>query len=257
MNTAALAENPRAVIGSNNPPELLEPTPFDLSKQTIADLYGEAKLWLDGQPVETQEQADAINTLKSRIKEAAKQAEENRKAEVKPFKDAVDAIQARYNELIGENKSVTGLAVKAEQACNAALKPYLVKLAEAQEAAARIARAEAERKQQEALAAMRERDAANLEQREIAEQLVKEAKQAEEAARKAENVKAHAKGDGRATGLRTVYRAIVDDEREAAAWVWTDRRTELMAFVQEQADKALRAGAKSIRGFKIIEDKVL
>jgi len=252
MNTTALAENPRAVIGGNNPPE-----PFDLSRKAITDLYDEAKLWLDGTPVETQEQADAVNTLKARIKEAAKQAEENRKAEIKPLKDQTDAIQAKYNELIGENKSVTGLAVKAEQACNAALKPYLLKLAQIQEAAAKAAREEAERKQQEALAAMRERDAANLQQRELAEQLVKEAKQAEEAARKAEGAKAHAKGEGRATGLRTVYKAVLDNEREAAAWVWQDRRTELMAFVQEQADKAVRDGAKSVRGFKVIEEKVL
>lgn len=254
MNATSPAENPRAIAGNNNPPE---PTPFDLSKTAIADLYGEAKLWLDGTPVETQQQANAVNTLKAKIKEAAKQAEENRKAEIKPLKEQTDAIQAKYNELIGENKSVTGLAVKAEQACNAALEPYLKRLAQIQEAAAKAAREEADRKQQEALAAMRERDAANLEQSELAEQLVKEAKQAEDTARKAENVKAHAKGNGRATGLRTVYRAVVEDAREAAAWVWKERNAELMVFVQDQADKAVRAGAKSIRGFKIIEDKVL
>lgn len=254
MNTVAIAENPRAVLGGNNPPG---PTPFDLSKAEIADLYDEAKLWLDGTPVETQAQADAINTLKAKIKEAKNRAEEAREKEIKPHQETVKEIQDRYNQLIGKNKSVTGLALKAEDACNAALLPFLKKLEEEQREAARLAREEAERKQQEALAAMRERDAANLEQRELAEQLVKEAKQAEEAARKAENVKAHAKGDGRATGLRTVYKAVVEDAREAAAWVWKERNAELMEFVQDQADKAVRAGAKSIRGFKIIEDKVL
>lgn len=253
MNTA-VAENPRAVIGGNNPPE---PTPYELSNTAIGDLYEEAKLWLDGEPVETQEQADAINTLKTKIREAKASAEAAREEEIKPHQATVKEIQGRYNVLIGENKSITGLAIKAEQACNAALKPYLLKLAAIQEAAAKAARDEAERKQQEALAAMRERDAANLAQREQAEALVKEAKQAEDAARRAENVKAHAKGEGRATGLRTVYRAVVEDAREAAAWVWKERNDELMAFVQDQADKAVRAGAKSIRGFKIIEEKVL
>lgn len=63
--------NDRAVIGGNNPPE---PTPFELSKQAIEDLYEEARQWLDGDPVSTQAQADALNTLQARIKDAAKEA---------------------------------------------------------------------------------------------------------------------------------------------------------------------------------------
>lgn len=246
--------NERAVIGGNNPPE---PTPYEESHQAIKDLHDEALLWLDGEPVTTQEQADALNTLKDKIKKAAKKAEENRQTEIKPHQDHVNAIQAKYNELIGKNKTVTGLAVKAEDAVNAALRPYLIELDRQQQEAARLAREEAARKQEEAMAAMRARDAANLAEREAAEKLVKEAKAAEEAARKAENAKAHAKGEGRATGLRTVYRAVMTDKKEAAAWLWVERNEELMAFVQEQADKAVRAGSRMIRGFDIVEEKVL
>lgn len=241
-------------IGHNNPPEL---TPYEISNSAITDLYGEAKQWLDGEPVVSQDQADAINTLKSAIKNAAKAAEENRKTEILPHQAMVDEIQARYNELIGKNKSVTGLAVKAEEACNAALKPYLIELDRRQHEAARLAREEAERKQQIALAAMRERDAANIAQREEAEQLVADAKKADEEARKAEGVKAHARGEGRATGLRTVYRAVIDDKREAAAWLWTDHREAVMHLAQDMADKAVRSGARQIRGFNVIEEKVL
>lgn len=251
--SVVLAENPRAVIGGNNPPM----TAYDAVKANIDDLYDEAKQWLDGTPIETQEQADAVNTLKASIKDAIKAAEAARVKEIEPHKAKVDEIQGRYNELIGSNKSVTGIAIKAEQACNDALRPYLVALQKKQEEEARAAREEAARKQAEAMEAMRQRDAANLAQREEAERLVKEAKAAEDAARKAENVKAHAKGDGRATGLRTVYRAVITDNKEAAAWVWVERNAELMAFVQEQADKAVRSGARSIRGFNVIEEKVL
>lgn len=251
--TAALAENPRAVVGGNNPPM----TAYDAVKANIDDLYEEAKQWLDGTPIETQEQADAVNTLKARIKDGIKAAEGARVKEIAPHKAKVDEIQGRYNELIGSNKSVTGIAIKAEQACNDALRPYLVALQRKQEEEARAAREEAARKQAEAMEAMRQRDAANLAQREEAERLVKEANAAEDAARKAENVKAHAKGDGRATGLRTVYRAVITHNKEAAAWVWVERNAELMAFVQEQADKAVRSGARSIRGFNVIEEKVL
>lgn len=250
-----VAENPRAIMGGNNPP--VELTPFDALKIRINDLHEEALQWLDGTPVTTQEQANAINTLKASIKAATKEAEAARLEEITPPQQTVAEIQARYNELIGSNKSVTGIAIKAEQACNEALKPYLLELQRKQEEEAKRAREEAAKKQAEAMEAMRQRDAANLAQIEQAERLVKEAKEADAAARKAENAKAHAKGEGRATGLRTVYRAVIADEKEAAAWVWVERRSELMAFVQELADKAVRAGSRQLRGFNVIEEKVL
>lgn len=250
-----IAENPRAVIGSNRPP--IEMTAFDAVKIHIEDLYEEAKQWVDGTPVETQDQADAVNTLKATIKDAIKAAEEARVKEIAPHKAKVDEIQDRFNELIGKNKTVTGIAVKAEEACNAALRPFLLELERQQNEAARAAREEAARKQAEAMEAMRQRDTANLAQREEAERLVKEAKAAEDAARKAEGAKAHAKGDGRATGLRTVHRAIMADKKDAAAWVWVYHNDELMEFVQNLADKAVRAGARSIKGFNVIEEKVL
>lgn len=244
-----------AGIGHNGAPEPM--TAFEAVKINITDLYEEAKEWLDGSPVETQDQADAINTLKATIKDAIKAAEEQRFKEGAPHKAAIDEIQTRYNELIGSNKSITGLAIKAEQACNAALKPYLLALAAKQAEEARIAREEADRKVAEAQAAMRQRDAANLTQRDDAERLVKDAKAAEDAARKAENAKAHAKGNGRATGLRTVFKPVMADQRAAASWVWNDRREELMSFVQDQAEKAVRAGTHAIPGFNVIEEQVL
>ena len=249
-----MAEVAIASIGHNSPPE---PTPFELDHQAITDLYEEARLWLDGEKVETQEQAGAINTLKDRIRKAAKSADENRKAAQEPYKQEFDAIQNAYNILIGKNKSVTGLAIKAEDACNAALKPYLLELDRQQREEAWIAREEAERKQREAMEAMRQRDAANLTERGEAERLVQEAKAAKAAADRAEKAKAHAKGDARVTGLRTAYRAEMTDLKAAAAWAWKERREELRAFVQEQADKAARAGGREIPGFNIIEEKVL
>ena len=248
-------ENPRAVIGNNAPPEPM--TAFEAVKINITDLYEEAVQWLDGTPVETQAQAGAINTLKDRIKKAKAAAEEQYEIEVRPHQDTVKEIQARYNELIGKNKSVTGLTVKAEEACNNALRPYLIELDRKQQEAARIAREEADRKQREAMEAMRARDAANLAEREEAERLVREAKAAEAAASAAEKARAHARGDGRATGLRTVYRAVMMNRKESAAWVWLDHNEELMTFIQDIADKAVRSGRRSIPGFDVIEERVL
>lgn len=232
------------------PPKTHNQSPFELSKTAIEELYDEAKLWLDGEKVTTQDQADALNTLETRIRKAAKEAEENRKSEAKPFDDGKKEVQERYKPIL--NKSD-----EAINAVKAALKPYLLELARIQDEKAKAARKEAQRLQEEAMNAMRERDAANLQSREEAEKIAEAARKAEDAARKAEGEKAHAKGEGRATGLRTVWKAVLSDEREAAAWVWNERREELMAFVQEQADKAVRSGARTIRGFNVISEKVL
>ena len=245
--------NQIATIGHNSPP----PSPFELMAEHINDLYDEAAQWLDGEPVTTQQQADALNTLENRIREAAKDCEAMRKEEVKPLDEAKAEIQGRYNPLIGETKTVTGKTVAAINAVKAALRPYLLELDRQQKEAARIAREEAEAKQAAAMEAMRARDAANLEQAAEAEKLVQEAKQAEADAKRAENAKAHAKGGGRASGLRSVWRASMTDEKAAAGWMWTEHRAELMAFVQEYADKATRAGKRSIPGFEILEEKVL
>lgn len=225
-------------------------TPFDLVKDAIEDLYGEAKQWLDGEPVTAKDQAEALNTLETKVRDAAKEAEKRRKEEAKPFDDGKAEVQARY-------KPVQAKADAALDAIKAALKPYLLELDRQQREAARLAKEEADKKMAEALEAVRHRDAANLQSREDTEAKIAAAKAAEEAARKADKAKAHAKGDGRATGIRTVYRAQMDNPREAAAWVWNERNDELMVFVQDMADKAVRAGARSLRGFNVIEEKVL
>jgi len=242
-----------ATIGHNHPPV----TPFDEIKARIEDLYEEAKQWLDGEPVTTQDQANALNTLENRIREVAKEAEALRKGEVKPLDDAKAEIQERFNALIGETKAITGKTVMAIAAIKSALKPYLLELDRIQREAAAKAREEAEKAERAALVAMQTREADNLAQREEAERLVSEAKALNAAASKAEDAKAHAKGDGRAAGLRSVWVAKMNSPFDAAAWAWKVHRDELTVFVQGLADRDVRAGARVISGFNIIEDRVL
>ena len=245
--------NQIAKIGHNAPP-----TPFDEIKTRIEDLYAEAKQWLDGEPVTTQDQANALNTLENRIREAAKEAEALRKGEVKPLDDAKAEIQERFNALIGETKTVTGKTVMAIAAIKSALKPYLLELDRIQREEAAKAREEAEKAEQAARAAMQSREADNLEQREEAERLVNEAKALNAAASKAEDAKAHAKGDGRATGLRSVWRAQMNSPFDAAAWAWKSHREELTVFVQGLADRDVRdLKMRTIPGFNIIEERTL
>lgn len=247
MNVA-VATNPRAVIGGNKPP-------FELSKEAIEDLYGEARNWLDGDPIASQEQADMVQKLLRDIQAAEKEADERRKKEQEPFKTEIDTIQARYNELIGNNKSVKGLTVKAIEACKAALAPWLKKVDEENQRKAEEARKEAAEKQRLAMEAMQARDGTNLEENEKAEALVREAKEAEAAARKAGNAKASAKGSGRAVTLRDYYEPEITSETEFARWLWTAHRAEMTAFLNTMAVKMIASGVLKMPGVTVHHDR--
>jgi len=236
-----------ATIGHNS-------CPFDLMAEHLNDLYAEAAQWLDGEPVTTQQQADALNTLETRIREAAKDTEALRKVEAKPFDDGKAEVQARYNPLIQKDKGKADMAINA---IKGALRPYLLELDRKNQEIANQARIHAEAAQAIAAKAMAERNGANLAQREEADRLAVLAKEAEQDATRAANAKAHAKGEGRATGLRTVWKATITDERAAAGWLWTDHHDELMDIVQQCADRAVRAGKRTIPGVTITEEKVL
>lgn len=230
-----------AKIGHNNPPL----STFDLAKQKIEDLYSEAKNWLDGEAIANQGQADEIQKLMRLIQAAEKEADEARKEEAKPHDDAKAEIQERYNTLIGKTKTVTGLTVRAIDACKKALAPWLIKIEEENRRKAEEARKEAEEKQRIAMEAMRQRDGIDLEASERAEALVREAKQAEADARHAANAKASAKGEGRAVTLRDYYTPEITSMTDFARHVWTAHRSDMEDFLNVMAAKIVASGARS------------
>lgn len=246
MNIAT-PENPRAVMGGNNPP----PSPFEIAEKSVNDVYDEAKLWLDGGKVDSQQLADGIANLLAELRKAGKVAEDNRKADKKPHDDAGKAVQEQYKPLLEKVEQATN-------ACKKALQPWLNKIEDEKREAARKAQEEADKKRREAEDAIRASDATNLEERAAAEALLKDAKKAQTAANAASKQTATAGGSmGRAVGLRSVWRATMTDPVAAARHFWTqpDTKEELTAFVQGLADKAVRGGARSIPGFDIKETK--
>lgn len=226
-----------AVVGHNNPPE---PTPFDIVKEKIEDLYGEAKNWLDGEPIANQEQADQVQKLMRLIQAAETEAEKARKEEAKPYDDAKTAIQERYNVLIGKTKTITGLTVMAVDACKKALAPWLIKVDEENRLREEDLRKAAEAKRIAAIEAAQQRD--GLDGSEQFERAVQEARHAEDEARRAAKAKASAKGAGRAVTLRDRYTAEVTDYAEFARHVWAHHRSDLFAFLDMQAKKICDAG---------------
>jgi len=235
-----------ARIGHNKPP-------FDLSKELIESLYEEAKNWCDGDPIENQQQADMVQKLLRDIQAAEKEADQRRKEEQEPFKTEIDAIQARYNELIGNNKSVKGLTVRAIEACKAALAPWLKKVDEENRRRAEEARKEAEEKQRAAMEAMRQRQ--SLEDSERAEQAVREAKEAEAEARRLANARASAKGAGRAVTLRDYYEPEIVSETEFARYLWTAHREMMADFLNGAAVKLVAAGVHKMPGVVVHHDR--
>lgn len=245
------------LMGHNNPPVEIESTPFEMSEVEIGDLYAEAKNWLDGEPVTTQAQADGLSKLIDDLRKAGKLADERRVEENKPFDDGKAEVQARYAPLIADTKSVKGKVPLAVDMAKKALAPWLQKLEDEKQAAAKKAREQADAKMKAAQDALRSSQVADLEKREAAEALIREAEKADAAATKAESSKAHATGGSRAMGLRSVWRAEMTDARAAAAHYWVTRRGDVDAFFQGLADADVRAGKREIPGFMIAETRVL
>src|SRR5690606_8920199 len=105
-----------------------QPRPFDLIQEEINDLYMEARNWADGEPITNEEMHDAVDLLLTKIHEAGKRAEAARVEEKRPYDEAIDEIQTRFNALIGNTKKVKGKVVLAKEALSALLLPWREKV---------------------------------------------------------------------------------------------------------------------------------
>lgn len=152
MSTAlATLENPRAVIGGNQPPG-----PIEFAQIAIADL----RAWLTETPViETDEQARAGGLFVERLRKTLGEVEDERDAKVRPLNEQVAEINAEYKAVHNADPKKPGTADRILNELRARLTAY----AQAEEAkrtaaaeAARRAAEEAERIAHEAEAAERE-----------------------------------------------------------------------------------------------------
>lgn len=226
--------------GHNNPP------PDVTVQQKIDDLYSEAKNWADGEAINSQEMHDALEALYNGLHEAGKEAEELRKAEKKPHDDAAAEVQKKWNPYVQAKRGKVdmGKAALGDLLAVWRRKEQEKKAAEAAAAAEQAARLEAE-----AQAAMRA-SAGNLQERERAEEVLAESKQAAKYARRSE--KAATTG----TGLRSVWLVSINDEGAALDWAYEQNAEEFRALAVSLAEARVRSGVRSLPGFAIVEDKV-
>ncbi|WP_332116025.1 hypothetical protein [Azorhizobium caulinodans] len=229
-----------ATLGHNNPPE---PTPYELSKKEIEDLSEEAKNWLDGGPIESQQVADAVGQLMGMLRDAVKTADERRKEENRPFDEGKAEVQARYNVLIGDTKTQKGTAVRAIEECKKVLQPWLDEQEKARLAEAKRLRDEAEQKAREAQEAVRAASGADFATRENAEAILRDAQRADKQAAKVENSRAQVTGTSRAISQRTVEVFHVTD---AVAAVRDIGMNEEIQEAIIRASKAYRAAWGSL-----------
>lgn len=232
-----------AVIGHNNPP-----TPFEVSRDRISDLYAEAKNWCDGEPIDNEASAAEVRKLLDMLGEEIRTADARRKTENEPFDAGKAEVQARYNTLIGDTKSVKGKAILAQAACRQALTPWLQKQEAERQAAAEAARKEAEAKAREAALAFQVTRADDLEEREEAEALAREAKAADAAARKASKPAA--------TGLRTVTRHQVNDYRAFLRWIAENRPEALRGMLDTYAEALCAQKVREVPGVSFTDERV-
>lgn len=244
-----------ATIGHNQPPadndNSPEPTPYELIKTEIEDLYDEAKNFADGEPIATQEMHDAIEKLHEMLHDAGRRADDARKEEKKPLDEAAKEIQARYNPLIGDTKTTgKGKVILGKEALAALLLPWRTRVAAEKAAIAAAARIEADRIAAEAQAAIRA-SAGNLEEREKAELLLKDAKAADLGANRAD--KAATTG----TGLSSRWVAVMTDEVAALDHYYPIATEAFRQLCEELARVDVQIGKRSIPGFEIREEKVV
>ena len=235
-----------AKIGHNNPPA----SPFEAVKVHIEDLYLEARNWLDGAGIKSDEEAAAIESLLDMIRQAEKTADEARKEEARPCDEGKAEVQARYAPLIGSNKSVKGMTVRAIEACKAAIAPWRQEQERIRLEAAKKAREEADRKAAEAAAsATFARAADDLAARERAERAMTEAEQAARAANRAD------KAATTNTGLRSYFRPELTDGVAAARHYWAFNREACEAFFLSLARTDVQNGKRTLPGFNVIEER--
>lgn len=198
-----------AAIGHNNPPD-----PIDEATAPFADAIAEAENWLDGTKVTNEAQMKAVDAILKDVRAALTAVTKAEKAAAAPLHEAWKAEKARWKPTIDDLGTMkTGLA--------AVVNDYKVKLAAEREAERRKAEAEAWRKREEAAAAARAADAADIEAQRAAQEKQREAVEAANAAKQVETVK----------GLRHVWKHEITDMKAALHWIAREDKPAVEAFV--------------------------
>lgn len=222
-------DNPRAMIGGNNPPD-----PIDLALEPYGDIIEEAANWLDGAVVENEDQLKATDRILKELKAARKAVDLARDEVTRPLHEVWKAEVARWKPTQDDLDRQVKCLIAAQT-------PFKEKLLAEKEAAARKAQEEADAKAEAARQAHLAANASSLEDQRKADELLREAEAAEKAASRA--------GKDTVKGMRTVQVYEIESHKAALHWIATHDRDALTAFIEEYVRRNFKL--RPIDGVKV------
>lgn len=225
--------NIQAAIGHNQAPD-----PIDEALAPYGDYIAEAEQWLDGAPVETEAQMQAVDALTKSIKAALKDVNAAEKSAAAPLHDAWKEEKARWKPTIDDLARIRDGLVSAASAFKAAL-------AAEKKAAERAAWEAADKARRDAEAKAAAANTADIDAQ-------REAAAAKEAAREAERI-AQAQSKDKLKGMRKVTRCEITDHRDVLHWIARHDREAVTAFIEQYVAKNHKT--KTITGVRVWEEK--
>lgn len=222
-------DNPRAKIGGNNPPD-----PIDLALEPYGAIIEEAANWLDGALVENEAQLKDTDRILKELKAARKDVDTARDELTKPLHEVWKNEVARWKPTQDDLDRQVKCLIAAQA-------PFKAKLLAEKEAAARKAEEEAAAKAEAARQAHIAANASSLEDQRKADELLKEAEEAEKAASRA--------GRDTVKGMRTVQVFEIESHKAALHWIASNDREALTAFIDEYVRRNFKL--RPIDGVKV------
>jgi hypothetical protein len=225
--------NPREAIGGNNPPD-----PIDEALAPYGDTISEAENWLDGSPVEDEDQMKAVDKLIADMRKCGSDLAKAKKSATAPLHDAWKAEIARWKPTEDDvDRIKKGLAALAD--------PFKRRLAAEKAEAERKAREEAEAKARAAWEAVQAAEVSDIDAQRAADQAKAEAEAAAKAAKVASK--------DQVKGLRTVTKYEIEDHRAALHWIAKNDRDAITSFVDDYVRRNHKVA--TIDGVRVWQDK--
>jgi len=209
--------NDLSPIGHNNPPD-----PIDQWQSEHDETLSEAANWLDGDPIETEDQMKAVDALIKAMRTVGTSLGAYKKEATAPLHDIWKTEAARW-------KPTEEDVDRIKKGLVALVAPVKAKIAEEKEAAKRAAYEAAQKAEQEAAALARTTQETDLDahrEAAAAQQAVIDAKKAAQAASR-DTVK----------GVRTVQKHEVTDLRALVNWIATNDKGAMGAFAEAYAQR--------------------
>jgi hypothetical protein len=228
-------DEPPASAGHNSGSD----DPFEALRQEYLGEKEQAEEYMR-QPVKTQAQADRVAIWSKRLTDIAKRADQMRVTEKQPHLDACRAVDDKFREL-KEEPDVLAKRLKAH------IKPFLQEQIRAEEERQRKAREEADRARRAAEEAARTAAESDQQQSERErEAAVREAERQAALARAAEAEAEARKVNAGRTGARVSMRkekvGVVTDYAKAAAALVAMKHKDIIAVIDQLAQRAAKAG---------------